>query len=280
MNSFRHLTQAAPNVTIQRFLSTSAQIFSDPKSVQNIQSLNAIQLEIANGVFPTLNGLPEVEDVIVTGRANSGKSSLLNAVLGRKNLVETSSKAGKTRRLDFFRVGSNSGKFILVDSPGYGQRGRPEWGKLFDSYLRSRKELRRIYITFSSKHVVNNVDKAMLMHLTRTIISTLFSDGIVSVQNGTSPSLTRIQPVITKADQLLNQTSAPDVVSRFKEDIHNAVKEAIDEEHIAAGNMGISSDILSRMICLPPLVTTIRTNPLFGIKELRENIVEACMSKR
>jgi len=95
------------------------------------------------------------------GRANSGKSSLLNALLGREKekLVKTSSKAvrffeiepklltdllqGKTRELNFFQVGKDDeGKprLILVDAPGYGARGRPEWGELFDRYLNERKE--------------------------------------------------------------------------------------------------------------------------------------------
>ena len=96
--------------------------------------------------------------MIVTGRANAGKSTLLNAVLGRKALVHTSKKAvrsrpdttryaaerdglkGRTRVLNFFRVGAPPGKLILVDAPGYGARGRAEWGKLFDGYLETRKE--------------------------------------------------------------------------------------------------------------------------------------------
>ena len=69
-----------------------------------------------------------------------GKSTLLNAVLGRNNLVRTSSKAGRTRSLNFFRVGPGQGSLVLVDAPGYGARGREEWGELFDHYLENRKE--------------------------------------------------------------------------------------------------------------------------------------------
>jgi hypothetical protein len=49
-------------------------------------------------------------------------------------------KQGRTRALNFFRVGAPPGKLVVVDAPGYGARGRPEWGELFDKYLETRKE--------------------------------------------------------------------------------------------------------------------------------------------
>lgn len=47
---------------------------------------------------------------------------------------------GHTKSLNFYRVGAEPGKLILVDAPGYGARGRPQWGELFDHYVRMRKE--------------------------------------------------------------------------------------------------------------------------------------------
>jgi GTP-binding protein len=50
------------------------------------------------------------------------------------------SPQGKTRTLNFFRVGAEPGRLVVVDAPGYGARGRPEWGELFDHYIDTRKE--------------------------------------------------------------------------------------------------------------------------------------------
>lgn len=54
--------------------------------------------------------------------------------------MHTSTKAGRTRQLNFYRVGLPPDNLVLVDAPGYGARGRQEWGDLFDSYVRHRQE--------------------------------------------------------------------------------------------------------------------------------------------
>ncbi|EKM82210.1 hypothetical protein AGABI1DRAFT_105518 [Agaricus bisporus var. burnettii JB137-S8] len=187
--------------------------------------------------FPESHGLPEV---IVTGRANVGKSSLFNAVLGRKSLLHTSKRAGHTRQLNFYRVGAPPGKLILVDAPGYGARGRPEWGEMFDKYLQTRKELRRVYILFNGKHGLNEFDRQMLAHLS----------GLLDISRGAQPWT--IQSVITKADTIPSSEMRTAIAS-----IRNQIQEAAP-------------------MCLPPIITSTEMNPTFGTDQVRQNILDAC----
>ncbi|KAF8654643.1 hypothetical protein AX16_003496 [Volvariella volvacea WC 439] len=209
-------------------------------STSALFNANAAEFVAAAGTpsaFPKLHGRPEV---IVTGRANCGKSSLFNAVLGRKDLLHTSKKAGRTRHLNFYRVGTEPGKLVLVDAPGYGARGRPEWGELFNKYLESRHELRRVYILFNAKHDLNTYDRQMLSHLSSLLIS----------PNGKQPFT--LQAVITKAD-CIPPGQERTVITKLRQDIWEAAP-----------------------LCLPPIVTSVTMSPPFGIEELRRNILDAC----
>lgn len=92
--------------------------------------------------FPT-GGLPEVAFL---GRSNVGKSSILNALVGRKQLARTSSTPGKTRLIHFFDVSAGGQELALVDLPGYGwakvsRTERESWGKLVEGYLEDRPPL-------------------------------------------------------------------------------------------------------------------------------------------
>jgi GTP-binding protein len=89
--------------------------------------------------FPS-DGLPEIAFL---GRSNVGKSSLINALVGRKGLAFTSSTPGRTQTLNFYRI---NGSLYFVDLPGYGYSRVPktvsgEWHELIESYLLSRQTL-------------------------------------------------------------------------------------------------------------------------------------------
>ncbi len=109
--------------------------------------------------FPT-EGLPEV---VFCGRSNVGKSSLINAIVNRKNLAHTSSQPGKTQTINFFLLNSN---FILVDVPGYGyakvsQKMIEEFGEMIENYLNNRDVLKRCYLLVDFRHEPTNDDKMM-----------------------------------------------------------------------------------------------------------------------
>lgn len=136
--------------------------------------------------------------------------------------------------------------------------------------------LRRIYITFNAKHSVNRLDEEMLSHLSRTLFQGLSSSWALSMENGNPrlPRITQIQPVITKADYLSEDAQA--VVDRLLDDVHNTVKRSLDDT--GTGTLGIPSDELAKLMCLPPMLTSVRMNPPFGIEKIRKNIVDACNS--
>jgi GTP-binding protein len=100
--------------------------------------------------FPA-GGLPEIA---FAGRSNVGKSSLLNALLGRKNLARVSRTPGRTRLLNFFRVvvsDRNGAEFVFVDLPGYGyakvaKAVREQWGPMIEGYLSDRSALRGVVL--------------------------------------------------------------------------------------------------------------------------------------
>ena len=90
----------------------------------------------------------ELPEFLLVGRSNVGKSSFINAVLGRKDLARVSSTPGKTQTLNFYLVNNS---FYLVDVPGYGYASvnheqQKKFGLMIEEYLAKRKELRRVFM--------------------------------------------------------------------------------------------------------------------------------------
>ncbi|KAL4821906.1 P-loop containing nucleoside triphosphate hydrolase protein [Aspergillus spinulosporus] len=103
-------------------------------------------------------------EVAFLGRSNVGKSSLLNAVMG-KEMCWTSSKPGRTREMNAFGIGGAKGgesKIVLLDMPGYGKASRTEWGVEIMKYLQGRKQLRRAFLLIDSEHGIKPTDAAIL----------------------------------------------------------------------------------------------------------------------
>lgn len=104
--------------------------------------------------------LPEVAFV---GRSNVGKSSLINSLLNRKNLARVGAAPGKTRQINFFNIDD---KVYFVDLPGYGyakvsKSERTSWGKLADTYLTTREQLKLILMLVDIRHKPSQLDCMM-----------------------------------------------------------------------------------------------------------------------
>ena len=106
-------------------------------------------------------GLPELAFV---GRSNVGKSSLVNALTGRRMLARTSNTPGRTRQLNFFTLDN---RLMLVDLPGYGYAEASKsaiqaWTRLMQHYLRGRASLRRVCLLVDSRHGIKEPDRPLM----------------------------------------------------------------------------------------------------------------------
>ncbi len=112
---------------------------------------------------------PDVPEIAFAGRSNVGKSSLINAVTGRKALARASVTPGRTQELNFFDVGDPL-VFRLVDMPGYGFAKAPvkvveQWRRLVRDFLRGRHVLKRTLLLIDARHGIKPVDAEMMKML-------------------------------------------------------------------------------------------------------------------
>ncbi len=147
--------------------------------------------------------LPEIA---FAGRSNVGKSSLVNALTGRRTLARTSSSPGHTRQINFFDLG---GRLHLVDLPGYGfaqvsRSMKESWQDLASAFLRGRPTLKRVCVLIDSRHGVKDSDRETMKNLDAAAVS--------------------YQLVLTKTDHLKG-AAVPRAV---------AAAEAVARQHVAA----------------------------------------------
>jgi len=114
----------------------------------------------------------KLPEVAFWGRSNVGKSSLLNALTGRKALARTSKTPGRTQQIVLFNLG---GRLMLADLPGYGHAEAPReeqdrWNELIHHYLHTRPQLRCVCLLIDGRHGLMTNDFAMMQLLDRAVI--------------------------------------------------------------------------------------------------------------
>jgi GTP-binding protein len=118
---------------------------------------------------------PTLPEIAFAGRSNVGKSSLVNALTGRRTLARASSEPGRTKQLNFFNLG---GRLVLVDMPGYGyaqaaKAVKEDWQGLMFEFLRGRPTLRRVVLLLDARIEIKASDLAVMDLLDRAAVTYL-----------------------------------------------------------------------------------------------------------
>ena len=147
----------------------------DPDEIERGRLLFAGGVVFRMGVA-NLSQLPPAYplEVAFAGRSNVGKSSLLNALTGRKDIARTSNTPGRTRELNFFEV--SEAQVALVDMPGYGYARAEKklvksWQSIIMGYLQGRPNLRRVFVLIDSRHGIKANDIETLDQLDEAAVS-------------------------------------------------------------------------------------------------------------
>jgi len=120
---------------------------------------------VSQAQYPKTN----IPEIALAGRSNVGKSSFINKMVNRKNLVRTSSKPGKTRTLNFYTI--NDDLFYFVDVPGYGyakvsKSEQAKWGKMMEEYFETREQLQLVVLIVDIRHKPTREDIQMYDYIT------------------------------------------------------------------------------------------------------------------
>ncbi len=165
------------------------------------RQLFAGPVDFVKGVV-AMDGLPPADrpEVCFAGRSNVGKSSLINALTGRKSLARASNTPGRTQEINYFALGDQS---YLVDLPGYGFAKAPvavvaKWQALLKNYLAGRPTLRRAFCLIDARHGVKPVDHEIMTLLDRSAVP--------------------FQVVLTKTDKLGPNALKP-VIAQVEEEL-------------------------------------------------------------
>ncbi len=138
------------------------------------RKLFAGPVDFLKGVV-AMDGLPPDDraEVCFAGRSNVGKSSLINALTGRKGIARASNTPGRTQEINYFTLGDTG---YLVDLPGYGFANAPlavveKWQRLLKQYLSGRASLRRAFVLVDARHGIKAVDEEIMSLLDRSAVT-------------------------------------------------------------------------------------------------------------
>lgn len=169
-------------------------------------------VDFVKGVV-AMDGLPPADrpEVCFAGRSNVGKSSLINALTGRKGIARASNTPGRTQEINYFALGDQA---YLVDLPGYGFAKAPvavvaKWQALLKNYLAGRPTLRRAFCLIDSRHGVKDVDHEIMKLLDRSAVP---FQVVLTKTDKLGPNA--IQPVIAQVEDALQKHPAayPEIV--------------------------------------------------------------------
>ncbi|MFV0293310.1 MAG: ribosome biogenesis GTP-binding protein YihA/YsxC [Paracoccus sp. (in: a-proteobacteria)] len=166
------------------------------------RQLFAGPVDFLKGVV-AMDGLPAADrpEICFAGRSNVGKSSLINALTGRKGLARASNTPGRTQEINYFTLGNHG---YLVDLPGYGYAKAPvavvqKWQALLKNYLAGRPTLRRAFCLIDARHGIKPVDHEIMSLLDKSAVP--------------------FQVVLTKADKL-----GPNAIKPVLEQVENELQ--------------------------------------------------------
>lgn len=170
-----------------------------------------------------------MEEVAFAGRSNVGKSSLINALTGRRGLAKTSNTPGRTQQLNYFNLAD---RLYLVDLPGYGYAKAPEsmvkqWQKMIFAYLQGRVNLKRVFLLIDSRHGIKKVDRDIMELLDKAAVT--------------------YQIVLTKSDKISSSAQVA-VIKRTQEEIGKHAA-AYPDIVITSSEKGEGIDELRAEIC-------------------------------
>ena len=128
-----------------------------------IESSDLTHIAVRTSQYPTDN----LDEFLLVGKSNVGKSSFINTILSRKNFARTSAKPGKTQTINFYVVND---RFYLVDVPGYGYANvsktqQKKFGLMIEEYLTSRENLKMVFMLIDFRHKPGENDVLMYEYL-------------------------------------------------------------------------------------------------------------------